>query len=275
MKKFITGTLLGSQLLFSQVVAVVDGEKITDKDLLPAVSQISQGRFATLSPQVQERVWNMALEQVIAQILIEKEAKSDGTLKDREFQKDLEIALKAFKRQVIADLWIKREFDKIHISEKELKEYYQKHISEFVQPQQVHARHILVKTEQEAKYIISILSKYHGERLRSEFIEVAKQHSIGPSGKNGGDLGYFAKGTMVPEFDSAVFSMDKGAISKTPVKTNFGYHIIYIEDVQPAKTLSFDEVKQFIEQKIKVEKFQEFVQRKIEELKSKANIKIY
>ncbi len=275
MKKFIAGTLLGSQLLFSQVVAVVNGEKITDKDLLPAVSQISQGRFATLSPQVQERVWNMALEQVIAQILIEKEAKSDGTLKDREFQKDLEIALKAFKRQVIADLWIKREFDKIHISEKELKEYYQKHISEFVQPQQVHARHILLKTEQEAKYLISILSKYHGERLQKEFIEVAKQHSIGPSGKNGGDLGYFAKGTMVPEFDSAVFSMDKGEISKTPVKTNFGYHIIYIEDVQPAKTLSFDEVKQFIEQKIKVEKFQEFVRRKIEELKSKANIKIY
>ena len=274
-KKITAGLLISSQLVFSQTLAIVNGEAITDRDLLPTINQITQGRYSNLNQETQQRVMQMALEQSIAQILIEKEAKKDGSLNNPKFQKDLQFAIKHLKRQLISDMWLKQELDKQQISTYEMRRYYQTHLSEFVKPKQVHARHILLKTEQEAKYLISLLSKYHGDRLKNEFIESAKQHSIGPSGKNGGDLGYFGEGTMVPEFNSAVFSMSKGEISHSPVKTNFGYHIIYVEDVKASETVSFEEAKEFIEQKIKVEKFQKFIQNKVEELKSKAHIKIY
>jgi len=274
-KKIGIGLVLASQLLSSQVIATVDGENITEQDLLPIIGQISQGRYTSLDETTQKRVQQMALEQAINQVLIEKEAEKRGILKDREFKKQFDLAIKHLKRQLIADMWLKKELEKQSISVYEIKEYYKKHISEFVKPAQVHARHILLKTEKEAEYLIKLLSKYHGERLKNEFIAMAKQHSIGPSGKNGGDLGYFPKGAMVPEFDSAVFSMKKGEITKTPIKTNFGYHIIYIEDKKDAETATFDEVKDLIEQKIRVEKFQKFIENKINYLKSKAKIKIY
>lgn len=275
LRKITAGLVLGSQLIFAQTLATVDGEVVTDRDLLPLIGQISQGRYASLDEATQQRVQNMALEQSISQILIEKEAKKDGILKDKEFNDQLELAIKHLKRQLIADMWLKKELDKQSISTYELKDYYKKNISEFVKPKQVHARHILLKTEKEAQYLINLLSKYSGERLKNEFIESAKQHSTGPSGKNGGDLGYFGEGVMVPEFNTAVFSMKKGDISKTPVKTNFGYHIIYVEDKKDSETAQFDEVKVMIEQKIKVEKFQKFVENKINYLKSKSKIKVY
>jgi parvulin-like peptidyl-prolyl isomerase len=156
-----------------------------------------------------------------------------------------------------------------------MKEFYKNNISEFKKPKQVHARHILLKTEAEAKYVIDLLSKYSGERLQNEFAESAKKLSTGPSGPRGGDLGYFAEGVMVPEFNDAVFSMKVGEISKAPVKTNFGYHIIYVEDKKESETASFEEAKEAIEQKLRVEKFQKFVESKINYLKSKAKIEIY
>jgi parvulin-like peptidyl-prolyl isomerase len=274
-KKITAGLVLGSQLVFAQTVATVDGEVITDRDLLPLVGQITQGRYGTLDAQTQQRVQQMALEQSVSQILIEKEAIKSGLLKDREFNDQLELAIKHMKRQLIADMWLKKELDKQSISTAEMRGYYKANISEFQKPKQVHARHILVDSEDKAKYLIGFLSKYSGERLQKEFIDSAKKHSTGPSGKNGGDLGYFGEGVMVPEFNSAVFSMRAGEVSKAPVKTNFGYHIIYVEDTKAPETASFDEVKEMIEQKIKVEKFQKFVENKINYLKSKSNIKFH
>ena len=276
MVKHITaGLVLGTQLIFAQTVATVNGETITDKDLIPMIGQITQGRYATLDPKTQKRVQDIALEQAVSQILLEKEAKRSGLLRDLEFKKQLNLAIKHLKRQLTSDMWLKRELDKQSISTFEMKRYYKKNLSEFKKPKQVKARHILVKTKNEAKALIRILSKYSGERLKSEFIESAKNHSTGPSGSRGGDLGYFGEGQMVPAFNDAVFSMKVGTVTKYPVKTSFGFHIIYLEDKQDSQTASFVEARDVIEQKIKVEKFKEFVEKKINYLKSKANIKFY
>lgn len=272
MKKFSAGLLIGSQLLFGQTIATVNGEKISEQDLLPIIGQISQGRYGQLDPNTQHRVQNIALEQAISQVLIEKEARRSGILRDKEFKEQLNLAIKHLERQLISDMWLKRELDKVKISDRELSNYYKENKSEFQKPKQVKARHILVKSESEALDITNRLSKYSGSSLKNIFIEYAKAKSTGPSGKNGGDLGFFGEGQMVPEFNDAVFSMRVGTITKRPVKTNFGYHIIYLEDSKKAETASFDEVKHLIEQKVKVGKFREFVDKKVQQLRSKASI---
>ena len=272
MKKITTGLILSSQLIFAQNLAKVNGQIITDEDLLPTIVQITQGRYNSLDAETKKRVQDLALEQVIAQVLITNEAGKSGILKDPEVKQQLDIAIRNLKRSVLSDLWLKQELDKQQISSREIRNYYNSHKNEFVQTAKAHARHILVEDEKTAKYLIKKLSKFYGESLKNKFIEFAKEYSKGPSGKNGGDLGYFTQGQMVPEFDSAVFNMGVGTITKYPVKTKFGYHIIYLEDKQEAKTLSFQEAKEYIQQKLKVEKFKTFVDSKVRELKSKANI---
>ena len=204
--------------------------------------------------------------------MIANEAEKKGLLRDPEVQQQLDISIRNLKRSILSDLLLKQELDKQQISTIEIRNYYNLHKNEFVQPAKAHARHILLEDEASAKYLIKKLSKLYGENLKNKFIEFAKQYSKGPSGKNGGDLGYFTQGQMVPEFDSAVFNMGVGTITKYPVKTKFGYHIIYLEDKQEAKTLSFQEAKEYIQQKLKVEKFKTFVESKVRELKSKASI---
>jgi len=275
MKRFTAGLILGSQLLFGQTLATVNGEKVAEQDLLPLIGQISQGRYGQLDANTQKRVRDIALEQAISQILIEKEARRSGILKDKEFKEQLKLAIKHLERQLISDMWLKKELDKVKISNSELKNYYRNNKAEFQKPKQVKARHILVKTESEAIQVINKLSRYHGNNLQEMFIEYAKAKSTGPSGKNGGDLGYFGEGQMVPEFNDAVFSMKVGTITKKPVKTNFGYHIIYLEDAKKAETATFNEVKSMIEQKVKVGKFREFVDKKVNSLRSKASVKVF
>jgi len=166
----------------------------------------------------------------------------------------------------------KRELDKIKVSDKKLKDYYNKNKDEFIEKESVHARHILVKTEDEAKKIVSELKSLKADALKDRFIALAKEKSTGPSGPNGGDLGYFAQGQMVPEFNDKVFSMKVGTISQ-PVKTQFGYHVIYLEDKKDKKTRPFAEVKTFIEQRLKMEKFKTIIQAKMKALQEKADIK--
>ena len=146
-------------------------------------------------------------------------------------------------------------------------------MGEFKEKESVHARHILVKTEDEAKKIITELKPLSGAKLKEKFIELAKKDSTGPSGSNGGDLGYFSKGQMVPAFNDKVFTMKKGTITEAPVKTQFGYHVIYLEDKKPSLTRSFDEVKAFIEQRLKMEKFKTVVKKKMDTLQKQAVIK--
>jgi len=128
------------------------------------------------------------------------------------------------------------------ITDETVKTRYDKEISETVAEKEIDARHILVKTEDEAKAIISELD------AGKDFAELAKAKSTGPSGVSGGTLGYFGKGQMVPEFEVVAFALEKGAYTKTPVKTQFGWHIILKQDERDVEPAKFEDAKSRIRQ---------------------------
>jgi len=270
--KIAASLLLTSSLSFAATLATVDGKKISDKDVNSALMQATQGRLAQLPANKQEQLKKQFLEELIAKQVIYEDAKKKGITNSQEYKEELNKIVESIKKDLAIKLWQKRLFDSIKISDKELRDYYNKNKQEFMQKESVHARHILVKSEDEAKKIIDQLKNLHGEALKNKFIELAKNKSTGPSGPRGGDLGYFSKGQMVPAFEKAAFALPVGHITTTPVKTQFGYHVIYVEDKKKAATKPFAEVKPYIEQRLKMEKFRDIMQKKMQELKSKAHI---
>jgi len=272
-------TILLSALLLTGVVASaktlvsVNGKPITQAEVDQELMQATQGRFNQVPADRQAAFRQQVLQQLIGKELIYDDAKKTGITKSAEYKSEYKKLEERMKKELAIQVWQKKVLDSIKISNKELKDYYKKNIDEFRQKESVHARHILVKTKAEAQKIITQLKPLSGDKLKAKFIELAKKESTGPSGKNGGDLGFFAKGQMVPAFNEKVFSMKKGTITLAPVKTQFGYHVIYLEDKKPSMTRSFNDVKAFIEQRLKMEKFKAVMKKKMDALQKKATIK--
>jgi len=271
--------LLLSSLLFAGVVAsaqtlvTVNGQAITQKDVDKELMNATQGRFNQVPADKQASFRQQVLQQLIGKELIYDNAKETGVLESNEYKEEYKKLEERMKKELAIQVWQKKLLDDLKISQKELKDYYNKNKEEFNEKETVHARHILVKTEAEAKSVIAELKSLSGEKLKSKFIELAKEKSTGPSGPQGGDLGYFAQGQMVPAFNDKVFSMKEGSVTLSPVKTQFGFHIIYLEDKKKAMTRKFDEVKGFIEQRLKMEKFKSVMKNKMDDRQKEATIK--
>ncbi|MDY0233563.1 MAG: peptidylprolyl isomerase [Sulfurimonas sp.] len=272
MTKIVATLLLASSLACATTLVSVNGTNITQEDVDTALMNATQGRFNQVPEDKQAEFRKQVLEQLIAKELVYEDAEKTGVLKSKDFKDEYAKVQDRVKKDLAIQVWQKQQFDKVTVSDKELKAYYDNNKEEFNEKSSVHARHILVKEESEAKAIEKELKPLSGDALKTKFIQLAKEKSTGPTGPKGGDLGYFAQGQMVPEFDAKVFNMKTGTISE-PVKTQFGYHVIYLEDKKAQKTLSFTEVKSFIEQRLKMEKFKVVVEKKMQELKNKATIK--
>lgn len=272
MTNIVATLLLASSLACATTLVSVNGVEITQEDVDTALMNATQGRFDQVPADKQAEFRKQVLEQLIAKELVFGDAQKTGVLKSKDFKDEYEKVQERVKKDLAIQVWQKQQFDKVSVSDKELKSYYDNNKEEFNEKSSVHARHILVKEESQAKAIEKELKSLSGDALKNKFIQLAKEKSTGPSGPKGGDLGYFTQGQMVPEFDAKVFSMKTGTISE-PVKTQFGYHVIYLEDKKAQKTLSFTEVKSFIEQRLKMEKFKVVVEDKMKELKNKATIK--
>jgi len=270
--KLLTTLLIAGSIASAQTLVTVNGVAISQQDVDTELMNATQGRFNQVPADKQAQFRKQVLQQLIAKELIFDDAKKTGILKSKEFKDEFEKVKKRIEKDLAIQVWQKRELDKIKVSEKDLKAYYNKNKEEFNEKESVHARHILVKTEDEAKSIKSELGSLNGDALKNKFIELAKAKSTGPSGPKGGDLGYFAQGQMVPEFNDKVFSMKVGTVSE-PVKTQFGYHLIYLEDKKAKKTRAFEDVKSFIEQRLKMEKFKTVIKNKMDALQKKATIK--
>lgn len=257
-------TLSGS--LYAVDYATVDGKKITDQDLKFILHSLGGVDFTKLPKDRQKKI----IDQAIERRLLTNKAIKDGIEKDEIYKKTLE----SIKRDLALEIWMKKQYANVNATEKEVKDYYKKNADKFKRPEMVKARHILVKTEKEANEIIKDLKKAgSGKKLEDKFIALAKKKSVGPSGKNGGELGWFDKKQMVKEFSKAAFSLKKGDFTKKPVKTQFGYHIIMVEDKKPAGKIEFDKVENSIISQIKLEKFKSNVQKMAKELRNKAKIK--
>jgi peptidyl-prolyl cis-trans isomerase C len=264
--------IAAASAVYAATVVTVNGKNITDTQIQEVLMQGTQGRFDQLPDEKKAEISQRVIDGLISQELIYADAKKEGVLESTEYKNELANVLERVKVQLASKVWEKRQFDKVKVNAKDIKAYYKANPEEFTEKAKVRASHILVKTEAEAKAIIKEIGSLKGAALNSKFAEVAKAKSTGPSGPKGGDLGFFGQGQMVPAFNDAAFAMKKGQMTKTPVKSQFGYHVILVTDKQEAKNLSFDEVKGFIEQKLKVEAFKEQMQAKMEDLKKKATI---
>jgi len=268
----LSAMLLTGSMAAAKTLVTVNGKAITQEDVNTELMSATQGRANQIPADRLETFKKQVLQQLISKEIIYDDAKKSGILNSPEYKTEYTKLLNRMKEELAIQIWQKKLLDSIKISNKELKDYYNKNKAEFQEKESVHARHILVKTKDQAEKIIAELKGLHGEKLKEKFIELAKKDSTGPSGAKGGDLGYFSKGQMVPAFNDKVFSMKKGTITMQPVKTQFGYHVIYLEDKKPAMTRSFDEVKPFIEQRLKMEKFKKVFKEKMDALQKKATI---
>ncbi len=273
MTKLITAFLFVASVASATTLVTVNGVKITQKDVDTELMNATQGRFNQVPVAKQAEFRKQVLEQLMIKELVYGDAKKTGVLKSKDFKTEFKKVQARVKKELAIQVWQKKLIDSIHISNKELKKYYDENKEEFNQKESVHARHILLTNASDARAVIAKLKNLKGAALKAKFIELAKTKSTGPSGPRGGDLGYFVKGQMLPAFNDKVFSMKVGTITTKPLKTSAGYHVIYLEDKKPKQLLSFTEVKSFIEQRLKMEKFQAKMQKKINQLRKKATIK--
>lgn len=206
------------------------------------------------------------LDEMIKKELLYQEAVKRGMDKDPEFVRKLE----EFKKLTLIGQLLEKEIEvKAKVTEQDVKDYYEKHKGELAAISQIRASHILVKTEEDAKKILERLEK--GE----DFAAIAKKSSIDPgSAANGGDLGYFSSGQMVPEFESAAAKLKAGEVSSEPVKTKFGYHVIKVTDVKRGKPVEFEKLKGVLFQRVSAERQKEFFDSYIENLKKTYTVQI-
>jgi len=169
--------------------------------------------------------------------------------------------------------------DKIVVTDEETKAYYDANPQLFKQPEEVKASHILIKVEPTADDAAKAAARKKIEDIRKkltdggDFAELAKEYSEGPSGPQGGDLGFFRRGQMVKPFEDTAFSMKTNEVS-APVETRFGYHLIKVTDKRPEQTLAYADVKDKIAARLKAEKIQKAANLYVENLKKDAKIEI-
>ena len=169
-------------------------------------------------------------------------------------------------RQLMINSILEETRNQVSISDEELLEYYNENKESLIEPEQVHARHILVETEEEANILLLQLK----EGL-TDFAELAKEKSIGPSAPSGGDLGFFTRGQMVKEFEDAAFSLEAGEISGV-VQSQFGYHIIKCEEKKEEYSPTFEEAKERISNTLKYQRENEAISALTSRLREEAVI---
>ena len=163
---------------------------------------------------------------------------------------DVAAAMKVAADRVLAESWL-GETVAGEVNDGAIENAYQKFVADSASREQVTASHILVETEDDAKAVIAALQKGEG------FAELAKTKSTGPSGPNGGSLGTFGRGQMVPAFENTAFALGDGSFSKAPVQTQFGWHVIKVEDRRVAGSSNFEQASQKIRQELSEQAYRE------------------
>ena len=257
--------VMATSVVASDILVSVNGKNITKQDAEQFVAAAQpNAHFAQLDKAQKE----MIKQRLVEKVLFTELAKKEGVENDAEFK----TAIEKIKEELLVNIWMKKQLDNTLVSDSEAKEFYEKNKAKFKQPETVKASHILVKTEDEAKAIIKELKPLKDAALKEKFIVLAKSKSTGPSGPKGGDLGTFAKEQMVPEFSKAVWALNDGTVTLEAVKTQFGYHIIYLEKKNAPIALPYDAVKEKIILSLKQKQFAVKIAEVAKELKSKAKI---
>ena len=237
----------------NKVLATVGGIAITNADIDEFLAGLGQRGQGYNTPEGRRAVLN----QLVANKLLLLEARKNLFEMEPEFK----AQLAKFKENLLVSYAGDKVFSAVTISDKEAEDYYNANSERFMGEETVSASHILVATEEEAREIYGRISS--GE---SSFEEEALAHSTCPSKANGGNLGEFGRGQMVPEFDTAVFEMQVGEITSEPVKTQFGYHLIKLNEKNEARVTPLEEIREELKSVLLDEKRQKAYESKINQL---------
>ena len=237
----------------SRILASVGGINITEAEVNEAILSMGERGRSLMNPQGQK----MVLEQLINRKLLLAGARKELLEFDPEFKKQLALA----KEELLTKFAINRAIENVKVTDEEAKKFYDENPDRFNAGESVNASHILVDSEEKAAEIRAEI-----ESGSITFAEAAKKYSSCPSKENGGELGTFGRGQMVKEFEDAAFSMNVGELS-APVKTQFGFHLILLNEKSESTVLSYDEIAPQLKEQLLSEKQQKAFASKINQLK--------
>jgi parvulin-like peptidyl-prolyl isomerase len=252
-------------------------QRIVDKELIDRA--IAKSDIEVTDELLEERVDRIRAEFEQANAELDGQM---GSLDD--LVKQLGITEEEFRESVrdslaIEQLLVERGME--YPADEEVKSFYEDNKEAFSRPAQVHARHILIKVEPEAdeeaweaaqKRALEIRKKATAEG--ADFEALAEEHSEGPSASKGGDLGWFAQGRMVPEFEEATFALEKGEVSE-PLRTQFGWHVVQKVDEREAGQVSFEEVEPQLESKLRNQRVQQALEDLLIALRAERKIEMH
>ena len=235
------------------VVATVAGDEIHLSEVIDSKSQLPQ-QYQSMPI---EAMFPALVERVIDIRLVAREARANGLADDPDVRRELA----RIENQILSQVFLTRRIDAM-ITEQAVQARYDEHIAGLPPDEEVSARHILLETEEDALAVIASL------RGGADFIELAAEKSIGPSADRGGDIGYFGRGNVVPEFADAAFAIEPGQISETPVQSEFGWHVIRVDDRRAVAPPSLEEMRQQLVSEIS----QQLIAELIGELRDKVTV---
>lgn len=261
----IAGSLIGLSLAFSvmaeekkadpadELVAIVNGTDLKRSTLDAVIEMAKRSRPGA---QIDEKA---LLDDLIATEIARQEAKKSG-LGERE---DVKAKVQNFADKLILNTWMQEKAGSLEISDEQIKAIYDERIKDMPKTE-YKARHILVKTEDEGKALIKELAD------GKDFAELAKEKSTGPSAPSGGDLGWFKPQSMVKPFSEAIVAMKVGDVSATPVETQFGWHVIKLEEEREVKLPELDSMKPQLKRQLEQTEMLEYM----EQLRAAADVKV-
>ena len=236
-----------------KVLATVGGKNITEEDVTMALMQMGQRGQSYNNPQGRA----MMLDQLINRRLFLMDATRNMYEREPAFKEQMQRV----KEDMLTSYAMQKALEKVKVTEEEAKNYYDANKDKFVSGMTFNASHILVDSEEKAN---EILAKIKADEI--SFEDAAAQFSTCPSGKQGGSLGDFASGQMVPEFENACAAMEPGELS-APVQTQFGYHLILLNKKEEGGEMPYEEIKENLMEALKEEKQQAAYQSKVNQLK--------
>jgi peptidyl-prolyl cis-trans isomerase SurA len=296
--------------LVDRVAAVVNRDIITlsevEKRAAPELARLAGERDAQKRAEARAELMKKALDTLVGEKLMEEQIKElglgvtdselDAAVSDVKRQNNItddaqfnqllsgegfnltsykEFLRKQMSRMKLVQLKVS---SKVKVSEEDLKAAYTQYTKSESEDAEVHARHILVQVD--AKATPEQVESAHKKALALaqearepgvDFAELAKKKSEGPSASDGGDLGFFRRGVMVPAFERVAFTLQEGEVSE-PVRTQFGWHVLKVEERRSVDVPDFDKVKAELESKLKLQKTEKYVEQYVQELRQKASV---
>ncbi len=243
----------------NKVLAVVNGKEVTNHDVDMFLQQLGPQRSAQFNNE-------QGRAQILTELVNQKLLLADAIDQKIDETEAFQVELDRLKETVMTQININNILVSAKVSEEEISQHFEANKAKYKKDEEISASHILMDDEAAIK---EVYNKIMANEL--DFATAAKENSSCPSKDNGGSLGYFGKGRMVPEFEQAAFEMKVGEISE-PVKTQFGYHIIKLDDKKEAQDVELDQVKQTITNELTTVKQREVYVAKVEELQKKYTI---